>query len=333
MKAMVYTAPLELEILDVDEPTPGPDEVLVEVAAVGICGSELEGFASKSPFRVPPLIMGHEFVGRRLDTGETVAVNPMVSCRSCDLCLRGTTQLCRKRSIIGIHRAGGFAERVAVPAANCYPLPEGVSLLTAALIEPLANAAHAFRLAQLYEPAPLRVGVIGAGTLGFVTALVARDRGAPEVEIADLSEVRRRHAQATSATKVGERLDGEFDVVFDTVGSAATRASSVELLRPGGTAVWIGLHGPDTGVDGLGLIRTEKRILGTFCYQDLDFRAAVARAATLEPTGLASYPLQEGVEVFERLVAGDLSSVKTMLLPNGTPPANGTRQRSAGSLR
>lgn len=323
MKAMVYTAPLELKILEVDEPVPAPSEVLVEVAAVGICGSELEGFASESPFRVPPLIMGHEFAGRRLDTGEAVAVNPVVSCHSCDLCLRGLTNLCRKRSIIGIQRAGGYAERVAVPEVNCYPLPQGVSMLAAALIEPLANAVHAFRLAQLYEPCPLRVGVIGAGTLGFLIALVAHDRGVPTIEVAELSQTRRDLTAHSGATKVSKRLEGEFDVVIDTVGSAATRASSAGLLRPGGTAVWVGLHGPETGVDGQALIRTEKRILTSFCYQDVDYRAAVARVATLEPTGLVSHPLEHGVEVFERLVAGDVSNIKTMLLPNGAAESRG----------
>ena len=326
MKAMVYSAPLELKILEVDEPVAGPDEVVVEVAAAGICGSELEGFASKSPHRVPPLIMGHEFTGRRVDTGEAVVVNPVVSCRRCDMCLRGSTNLCRKRSIVGIQRPGAFAELVAVPEVNCYPLPYGVSLATAALVEPLANAIHAFRLAQLYEPSPLKVGVIGSGTLGFLTALVASDRGTPVVEVADLAPARRAFALAAGATSVGERLEGEFDVIFDSVGSSLTRASSVELLRPGGTAVWIGLHGPDTGVDGLALIRTEKRVLGTFCYHDLDYRAAIARIATFDPTGLSSYPLEDGVEVFERLVAGDVSNVKTLLLPGGA----GKRAARAG---
>jgi threonine dehydrogenase-like Zn-dependent dehydrogenase len=326
MKAMVYTAPLELEILDVDEPRAAPGEVLVEVAAVGICGSELEGFANQSPFRVPPLIMGHEFAGVRLDTGDAVVVNPVVSCGRCDLCLRGLANLCRARKIVGIHRAGAFAERVAVPEFNCYPLPGEVPLLNAALVEPLANAIHAFRLAQAYDPCPLRVGVIGAGTLGFLTALVAHDRRVPAVEVADLSPERRAFVMSAGATLVTEQLAGEFDVIFDTVGSAQTRASSLELLRPGGTAVWIGLHGPETGVDGLALIRGEKRILGTFCYQDLDYRASVARVATLEPPGLATYPLETGVETFERLVAGDVSSLKTMLLPNGAAAIAGANR-------
>ena len=317
MRAIVYTAPLELKAMDVADPEPADDEVIVEVSAVGICGSELHGFASKSPFRVPPLIMGHEFVGR-LGDGTRVVVNPLVACRDCDLCLRGLTNLCRRRSIIGIQRPGAFAERVAVPVRNCYPLPDAVSTLAGALVEPLANALHAFRLAQQHEPFPLRVGVIGAGTLGFLTAVVARDRGVPFVAVADVSEERRAQAEATGASAIGERLeDGEFDVVFDAVGTSDTRRASVSQLRPGGTAVWIGLHHPDAGLDTLALIRNEQRVLGTFCYQEQDYRAAILRAATLEPDWVRTYPLEDGVDVFQRLLDGDVSRVKSMLLPGG----------------
>jgi threonine dehydrogenase-like Zn-dependent dehydrogenase len=315
---MVYTAPLKLEILDVAEPTPSGGEVVVEVAAAGICGSELDGFASKSAFRVPPLIMGHEFVGTRLDTGVAVAVNPVVSCRTCDLCLRGMSNICRHRAIVGIQRPGGFAERVAVPEENCYPLPEGVPFATAALVEPLANAIHGFRLAQLNEPLPLRVGVIGAGALGFLTALVARDRGVATIAICDRSPARRALARATGATFVDEELEGEFDIIFDAVGSADTRRTSLDLLRPGGTAVWIGLHGSEPGFDGLALIRNEKRVLGSFCYQDQDYRAAIARIAVLEPDWISTYPLEEGVDVFQRLLDGDTGSVRTMLDPRAS---------------
>jgi threonine dehydrogenase-like Zn-dependent dehydrogenase len=313
---MVYTAPLELSILDVDEPEIADGEVIIEIGAVGICGSELEGFARVSPFRVPPLIMGHEFVGTRLDDGTQVAVNPVVSCRNCDLCLRGLNNICRSRTIIGIQRAGGFAERVAVPEVNCYPIPEGVSMATAAAIEPLANAIHAFRLAQQYDPLPLKVGVIGGGTLGFLTALVASDRGVPFVAICDLSQERRALAQDSGATVVAEHLEGEFDVIFDAVGSATTRQTSVDLLRPGGTAVWIGLHGAGSGLDGTALIRSEKRILGTFCYQDQDFRAAISRAEMLGSSWISTFPLTDGVGVFHRLLRGDVASVKTVLLPH-----------------
>lgn len=331
MRAIVYTAPLELQELEVAEPQPGDDEVVVEVGAVGICGSELEGFASQSPFRVPPLIMGHEFVGR-LDDGSRVVVNPVVSCHRCDLCLRGFANLCRKRSIIGIHRSGGFAQRVAVPAENCYLLPEEVPMLAGAIVEPLANAIHALRLAQQNEPHPLRVGVIGGGTLGFLTALVARERGVPFVALADLSEERQALAVGTGASVIGDHLNGEFDVVFDAVGTADTRRASLERLRPGGTAVWIGLHGPDPGFDGLALIRHEYRVLGTFCYQDQDYRAAILQAAKLDLDWIRTFPLSAGVDVFQQLVAGDVSSVKTVLLPNGNDAGDHSSTATDGTM-
>ena len=315
MKALVYTAPLQMQLLDVDAPTAKPGEVLVQVSAVGICGSELEGFTSQSPFRVPPLIMGHEFSGIRLDDGSPVAVNPVVSCRTCDLCMRGLANICRHRSIIGIQRPGAFAEFVAVPEINCYPLPESFPFTNAALVEPLANAAHAFRLAQGYDPSPARVGVIGAGALGFLTALIASRRGVPTIIVSDLSEQRRGMAAGSGATWIVDRLEGEFDVIFDAVGSAATRHQSVDLLRPGGTAVWIGLHGPDAGADGLAVIRNEKRILGTFCYQDQDYRAAISIAAGLSTDWVATHPLTEAVPVFLALANGDLGHVKTVLRP------------------
>ncbi|HTW98338.1 MAG TPA: alcohol dehydrogenase catalytic domain-containing protein [Acidimicrobiales bacterium] len=315
MLAMVYTAPLELQMLEVEDPVPGEGELLVEVEAAGICGSELEGFASESPFRIPPLIMGHEFAGRRVDDGSPVVINPIVSCGSCDLCRRGLPNVCRRRQILGIQRSGGFAERVAVPAANCYPMPAAMAATTAALVEPLANAIHAMRLALGEDPLPLSVGVIGAGPLGFFSALTAKDHGIGHVAVADRAPERRELATATGADVVSESLEGEFDVVLDAVGSAATRAASVQVLRPGGTAVWIGLHGPEAGFDGQALIRQEKRVLGTFAYSDLDFRVAIERAARLSPGWVATRPLAEGIDAFHELLGGDLRSIKTLLVP------------------
>jgi threonine dehydrogenase-like Zn-dependent dehydrogenase len=115
VKALVFTGPSVLEVMDVAEPQPVDGEVVVEVAAAGICGSELHGV--KTPgFRTPPLVMGHEFAGVTTD-GRRVAVNPLVSCGECDLCRLGYVELCRKRALLGVHRPGGFAERAAVPAS------------------------------------------------------------------------------------------------------------------------------------------------------------------------------------------------------------------------
>lgn len=316
MLALVYTAPLTLEMRDVAEPDASEGEVVVEVDAAGICGSELEGFRSQSPFRVPPLIMGHELAGRRLDDGTPVAVNPLLACGRCDLCLRGARNICRSRSIVGIQRNGGFAERVVVPERACVALPAGLSPDRAALAEPLANAVHAWRLALAQDPSITRVGIIGAGMLGLAVALVALDAGIREVAISDLSADRLATAARAGVRSTVAELDGEFDVVFDAVGTGGTRAASIERLRPGGSAVWIGLHGPDAGFDGQALIRSEKRVLATFAYLERDFETAITLAAGLADTSwVTTQPLAAGVETFLALLESPGAATKTLLTP------------------
>ncbi len=323
MQALVWTGPRQMELQELSKPEPEAGEVLLRVGAAGICGSELSGYLGTNSLRVPPLVMGHEFAGVRADTGRPVVVNPLVSCLGCDLCLRGRHNLCRNRAVVGIQRDGGFAERAVVPERNCYPLPDGVSPRHAALVEPLANASHEFALAQAVDPTPERVGVIGAGMLGLAVTLVAVRRGTPAVTVVDLQPARLKTARDAGAHHTGERLDGEFDVIFDAVGTPETRAQSVERLRPGGTAVWIGLHGQESGVDGRGLIRNEQRVLGTFCYLDRDFRAGLRMVAEvcagLDPDALppwvAAHPLKQGVEVFHSLLDAPPPAAKTLLIP------------------
>ena len=133
MMALVFTAPGELEMRDVPEPERADGEILVHVRAAGICGSELHG-ARHPGFRVPPLIMGHEFAGIS-DNGDRVLINPILSCGHCSLCGRGLRHLCADRALIGVHRPGGFAERVAVPAGAVRLLPDWLSWGEAAVVE------------------------------------------------------------------------------------------------------------------------------------------------------------------------------------------------------
>ena len=251
MKALVFTAPGTVELLDVPEPDPAPGETVVQVRVAGICGSELHG-ARRPGFRKPPLIMGHEFAGTGAG-GEPVVVNPILSCGRCAECRRGLRHVCREREIVGVHRAGGFAERVAVPASALRPLPPGLPWETAALIEPAANAVHAWNQAlgavgAKGVPAP-RVAVIGCGAIGLLCAATALSGGADRVEVTDLSPARLAAAQRLGAEVADRGLSGEYDVVIDAVGSAATRAASVAHQRPGGVAVWLGLAEEEAGFD------------------------------------------------------------------------------------
>jgi threonine dehydrogenase-like Zn-dependent dehydrogenase len=329
VKALVFTAPGQVELLDVPEPDPAPGEALVEVRAAGICGSELHG-ARRPGFRQPPLIMGHEFAGTGAG-GEAVVVNPILSCGRCAECLRGLRHVCREREIIGVHRAGGFAERVAVPASALRALPPGLPWEAAALIEPAANAVHAWNQAGRAlgaSGAPgaddalgadgakgARVAVIGCGAIGLLCAATALSGGAARVEVTDLSPARLAAAQRLGAEVAGPGLSGEYDVVIDAVGSAATRAASVAHQRPGGVAVWLGLAEEEAGFDANALIRSEKRVLGSFAYRDEEFAQATARIGDWDLTWAAGYPLAAAAGVFTDLMNGGLHPLKALLLP------------------
>src|SRR5256886_17653789 len=175
----------------VAEPRQVDDEVLVRPEAAGICGSEIEGYLGRMPNRIPPLVLGHEFAGTVVTagrdardewSGRRVAVNPLLSCRVCVRCKAGERNLCAERRLIGVHVAGGFAERVSVPAANLVLLPDAVDARIGALVEPLANAVHAVGLA-------LRLGAVqtairlGAGTLRLSPLRSRRAPGFPDLPV------------------------------------------------------------------------------------------------------------------------------------------------------
>ena len=311
MKALVFTAPGVVEIHDVPDVVAGADEVVLHVDRAGICGSELHGIRQPG-FRVPPLIMGHEFVGHT-DDGRRVAVNPLVACGTCELCLDGKTQLCRTRVLLGVHKAGGFAERVVVPRSSLHDLPNSIDWDHAGLIEPVANALHAWRAAG--SPASKRIGIIGCGPIGVACLEVALDGGAEFVACADLSHERGTVAKEIGAHQVATALEGEFDVIFDAVGTSSTRTSSLDHLIPGGTTVWLGLATSESAFDASAAIRFEKSIRGSFAYTNEEFAAAIALAPRLNLSWSTTFPLDQGAEIFTALMNGQSTPMKALLQP------------------
>jgi threonine dehydrogenase-like Zn-dependent dehydrogenase len=307
MHALVFTAVGRVELLDVPAPQAGADETVVSVRASGICGSEVHGFRSVG-MRVPPLIMGHEFVGTTA-FGDRVVINPLLACGHCDCCRRGTPQVCRSRGLLGVSRPGGFAETVAVPTSALCALPDEVGWSAATLIEPLANAVHAWSLA-----AGERVGVIGAGPIGLVCALVAGHHGA-EVTISETSAPRRAVAESLGLNATVE-LAEEYDVVFDAVGAPLTRASAIERCRPAGTAVWLGLATDEVSFPGNPLVRQEKRVVGSFAYTPAEFAEAVELARRLDLSWTTDVPLSQSDSTFYALANGDTAIVKAVIVPD-----------------
>ncbi|HEY2791922.1 MAG TPA: alcohol dehydrogenase catalytic domain-containing protein [Micromonosporaceae bacterium] len=310
MQALVFTAAGRVELREEPEPEVGADDVVVQIRASGICGSELHGFRTTT-FRTPPLIMGHEFAGTTPD-GTRVVVNPLLSCGTCASCAINRPQVCRSRQLLGVTRAGGFAERVSVPRSSLHRLPDDISWSAGALIEPLANAVHAWtRVPEL----PDQVAIIGAGPIGLACGLVARARGAA-VTLFETAPARGRVAETLGfTTRESMSAGDEFEVVVDAVGSAGTRDASTRHTAPGGTAIWLGLASASAELAGNDLIRGERSIAGSFAYRPADFTAALELAGSLDLGWATDVPLAEAEETFYALAEGRNDIVKAVLVP------------------
>lgn len=349
MNALVWLGPREMAWREEPLPEPAAGQVRLRVEAVGICGSELSGYLGHNSLRVPPLVMGHEFSGvveavgpaagaeasgagdalpgraAAVGVGDRVVVNPLLSCGECGFCVGGHENLCLTRALIGAHLPGAFAERVVVPAAACWPLPDDVDFVTGSLAEPLACAVRAVSLARSGDPphdGPPNGGlhVIGAGPIGLLCARVARRAGFREVSIHDPNE--ERMALAASWGVAGSsRAPGAADAAIDAVGLEVTRRDAIQAVRRGGTAVFIGLHAPQAAFDGNDLVRDEKVVRGCFAYTHADFARAVELLATDTVPPAARWvdvrDLREGRACFEELTGPAPASVKIVLRPNG----------------
>src|SRR4051794_31525367 len=311
---------------------PAPGDVVLRPGAVGICGSEVEGYLGHMGNRTPPLVMGHEFAGEVVAAGEgaeawigrRVTGNPIESCGRCRYCRSGDENICPERTLIGVHHDGAFADLVRAPAANLREVPDGMSIRTGALAEPLANGVHGVRLGLAGARVESAV-VLGAGTIGVVTLQAALLDGIPHVAVVEPQDARRQRAAQLGAHAVhasGEDAagDGGVDLVLDAVGAQATRALGLELVRPGGRMVCIGLADDDTTLGFHGVVRGQIAIQGSYAYTMADFEQALAWLAAGRAT-LGELPpvlpLEEGPGAFARLVERPPDQVKVFLAGEG----------------
>jgi threonine dehydrogenase-like Zn-dependent dehydrogenase len=343
MDALVWTAPSRMEMQTMRVPQAAGDDVLIEVAAVGICGSELSGYLGHNSLRVPPLVMGHEFSGRIVwagagtladgtvpVAGQRVTVNPLIACAECALCQAGLPNLCQRRRIVGAHRAGAFARYVAVPATQCWPLADAVNNIAGALVEPLACAVRAVRHAQWQGAGPLLI--LGAGTIGLCALAVARAENGGAIVVSDVVETRLDLARAWGATSavngrapdIQEQLRAALPAgaccVIDAVGSNATRSLALQLVRPGGRIIYIGLHDEASPLAANYLVRQEITVQGSFSYTYADFAASIAllEAGVVmpSPAWIEERPLAEGAAAFAGLLDGTIRIPKIVLIPD-----------------
>lgn len=339
MKALVYTAPLNIQWQELAEPQPLPDAVLVSVAAVGICGSDLHAFRGHDPRRVPPLVLGHEFVGTVVEDpgpgapllGRRVSANPIAACGRCHYCLQERSNLCTDRRMIGMNLPGAFAERLWVPRACLVSLPEALTVRAAALVEPAATVVHALRLARRVEAAPPRtVLVIGAGAIGLLAVAWWSRRGVP-VCVVESNPLRLPVLAGLPGVQVmrpDEVPQQAHDLVFDAVGAGATRDLALHSVAAGGVVLHVGLADLTTPLDWRALTLREVALIGCYTYNDADLAQAAQELAVGDFGDLAwveERPLSDGPQAFDDLVHGRVAAAKVVLRPGqqGVPAATG----------
>src|SRR6266480_876837 len=342
MKAMLLSQYRHLEIADLPTPTPGPGELLVNVAACGICGSDVHGYDGSSGRRIPPIVMGHEAAGRvaavgpqvtGFAVGDRVTFDSTIYCGSCGPCRRGEVNLCDSRQVLGVscsdyRRAGAFAEYVAVPSRIVYRLPDNLSFAEAAMLEAVAVAVHAVSLAQVSSSSTALV--LGAGMIGLLVVQALRVTGCSRVLVADIDSSRLNLAKDVGATAVLSadagllarvfELSGRagVDVAVEAVGRNETVGAAIESVRKGGTVVLVGNISPEVPLPLQKVVTRQIRLQGS-CASAGEYPQAMELLATgaiqVKPLITAVAPLDDGPQWFARLHAREPNLMKVVLTP------------------
>jgi len=343
MKALVLEEYGKLVYRDVPSPVVGPGEVLVEVKACGICGSDVHGMDGSSGRRMPPLIMGHEAAGVIAEVGqgvegwakgERVTFDSTVYCGDCLFCRAGKINLCDRRRVLGVaceefRQEGAFAECVAVPARILYRIPEGVSFEHAAMVEPISVAVHAV------NRTPVRLNdtavVIGAGVIGLLVVQALRAAGCGRIIAVDLSPTRLELAGELGADEVlrsdevdvveavRERTGGRgADIAVEAVGIDQTVRTAVDCVRKGGAVTLVGNVSPRVELLLQAAVTRELSLYGSAasCGEYPDCLDLMQRGTVrVEAIISAVAPLSEGATWFQRLRDGEKGLVKVILVP------------------
>jgi L-iditol 2-dehydrogenase len=343
MKALLLSQYNQLDIADLPAPVPGADEILVRVAACGICGSDVHGYDGTSGRRIPPIVMGHEAAGvvasvgagvSEFKPGDRVTFDSTVYCGQCEFCLRGEINLCNNRQVVGVscgdyRRAGAFAEYVVVPQRICYHLPEGLEFQEAAMLEAVSVALHAVRVSEMKGGETALV--IGAGMIGLLTLQAAKAAGASKVLIADIDRTRLQTAESIGADETLLLSGGELvkeilrrtggkgvDLVLEAVGREETIAASISSVRKGGTVTLIGNISPEVKIPLQVVVSRQIRLQGS-CASSGEYPQAMELLASgkikVKPLITAVAPLSDGPRWFARLHAGEPNLMKVVLDP------------------
>ena len=343
MKAMLLTEYKNLTVTEFPKPEISPNDVLVQVRACGICGSDIHGYDGSTGRRIPPLVMGHEAAGviaeigsavTSFKIGDRVTFDSTVWCGHCHFCRRGDINLCDNRMVLGVscgdyRRHGAFAEYVVVPQHICYEIPAGLPFEHAAMIEAVSIAVHAA------NRTPVSLGdtavVVGSGMIGLLVIQAIRLAGCGQIIAVDLDESKLSKAKELGAD-IGLKADAVdlaaevkkltggrgADVVLEVVGLASTVNTAFACVRKGGSVTLVGNLSPKVEMPLQVIVTKELTIHGT-CGSRGEYPACIdlleRRAIRVDPLITATSSLEDGPAWFKRLHAGEPGAMKVIIDP------------------
>lgn len=295
MKQAILEQPEKIIFREVEKPVISDREVLIRVKQIGICGSDIKAYYGKHPYIKCPIVQGHEFSGvvaakgrkvEGLKLDDKVTVRPQLVCGRCYLCKRGDYHICQNLKVIGCQAEGAAQEYLKVDMDLVVKLPRKMSFEEGAMVEPVAVAVHALGKASRVKGC--KILVLGAGTIGNLTAQVARALGARSVMITDLSSYRLKiarecgidHMVDVSRTSLSEQLEKSFgpggaDLILECVGAESTINQAIEVARKGTEIIVVGVFDEKPRTD-VGLVQDkELKLLGSLMYKAEDYQTAI----------------------------------------------------------
>ena len=297
MKQIILREPKKFETLEVPRPACGENEALIKVGAVGICGSDIHAYHGQHPFISCPIVLGHETAGEVVElgakagclkTGDLVVLRPQLVCGKCLQCREGRYNICTSLKVLGCQVAGASCDFYAADARLFYKLPDGVDCKVGTLIEPLSVGVHAAKRGLPGGFAGKRALVIGAGTIGNVTAQSLRALGAADIIISDVSEFKlelARKCGITNAVNVAhidlaKYVEEKFgpdgaDVIYECTASEAGTNQTLSLARKGTVIVIVGVYGNMVNTNMANVQDREYSLVGTLMYLHEDYVDAI----------------------------------------------------------
>jgi L-iditol 2-dehydrogenase len=328
MRALQLVEYQQFDLVDLPTPDLQPDEVLIQVKACGICGSDIHGMDGSSGRRIPPIVMGHEAAGVITETGanvtgyspgDAVTFDSTIFCGECNYCQRGEINLCENRRVMGVscgdyRQNGAFAEYVAAPARILHRLPAGMSFEHAAMVEPVSIAYHAVRRSGI-KPGQ-SAAVFGVGMIGLLIVQVLRVFGASRIVAIDLDPAKVALAKSLGATH--DTLDEPVDVALEAVGITPTVTASINAVNKGGTVVLVGNLSPKVEIPLQSLVTRELNVFGT-CGSQGEYPECLELIANgqvqVDPLITHRVGLEDAAEYFARLYKAEPGLMKVMVCP------------------